>query len=46
MNEFQGPEGNAKVPEAAQDQAVWKRLWTISEERVGYQWTIAASPSA
>lgn len=42
MSEFRGLPGDAKIPDGAKDQAVWKRLWDMSEELVGFKWTIPA----
>ncbi len=43
MNEFRGPAGDAKVPVHALDKNVWRRLWEMSEELVGFKWTIPAN---
>ncbi|MBC6442747.1 MAG: SDR family NAD(P)-dependent oxidoreductase [Rhodobacteraceae bacterium] len=42
MREFRGLPGDAKIPDGAKDQAVWKRLWDMSEDLVSFKWTIPA----
>lgn len=38
MGEMKGPPAAARVPEAARDQAVAARLWTVSEELTGLRY--------
>ncbi len=42
MNEFRGLPSDAKIPDGAKDQAIWKSLWSLSEELVDCKWTIPA----
>ncbi|WP_103654414.1 oxidoreductase [Agarilytica rhodophyticola] len=42
MNEYRGPVGDAKVAAHALDKSLWKKLWALSEDLVGYRWRFPA----
>ena len=45
MGEARGPVSDAKVAGYALDEETQKRLWALSEELVGFEWALPATPS-
>ena len=46
LMEFRGPAGDATVAAHALDKDAWKRLWDMSEDLVGFKWSIPATAAA
>ena len=45
-NEFHGPVGDALVSDHALDREAQKRLWSLSEDLVGFEWSLSRMENA